>query len=801
MKKTLGKLIGLMVIVSMLLQMLVGCTNAVEDTTNSRQESTNSSLPDAPANSLSRDAEDFLLIGTGYRLRLSGAGGVMIENANNGKVLFYQTEPATVKVRGKGSGIGVETYKETTYSVAYTEVTTQKWGYRCVADIKTDSGSIFEVTDDYYLTDNGVFAMERSVQVTNAESADVGFASIVSLVNGSKSNCYDDFDYFIPSILYKDGEQVVSGAIASNLDLDRVWVKETRTGLPMVMAFHKTENYGLALAHIDTEISVGSSVGGGSKGEANDELQYGAVGLTITPQLSVDFVYPCTEGPTTYDSGSGMIARYHTVKAGNMHTYRVAMIPTEQDGYTDAMVDCYQKAYLAEDRYLADLDMEDIYEQTIEIFSEEYREYTYNGEVVAAGLPWALDLPDGENSEGVSFQMGFVGQQIPLAYQMYRYGLDNNDDDVKTKGLNILNFWAKIVNNASYFPTVWWDPQGNATGGSARNYPVFLRCLVDGMEGLLDAYRISEAYGEENSQWLAAVEKVASNLVDKQNEDGSFYRAYNRDGSVNTDTSNATYQGTSKLNTPIAVRFLAKMWEQTGDEKYKDAALAAASFSYDELYVKLGKYVGGTPDNPNTVDKEAAVYAMYCFDAAYQLSGEEKYLKAAEHAAVSTMSWTYVYDFAVPNSTANDVAKNPFANGGVIGYSVIATGHSGADNYSAYAFYEMYKMYLFTENEFYRKCALLLQIDTKLSTDYDGRVGYKYQAMMPEATNVADFAFKSVETWLPWSGVANVEPIANLYETFGVYNIQDIKLSVEEQLEILEQYGCGGNAIQRRSNS
>ena len=172
-------------------------------------------------------------------------------------------------------------------------------------------------------------------------------------------------------------------------------------------------------------------------------------------------------------------------------------------------------------------------------------------------------------------------------------------------------------------------------------------------------------------------------------------------------------------------------------------------------------------------------------------------MKAAEHAAVSTMSWTYVYDFAVPNGSASDVSMNPFANGGVIGFSVIATGHSGADNYSAYAFYEMYKMYLFTGNAFYRNAALLLQIDTKLSTDYDGRVGYAYRAMMPEATNVADFAFKSVKTWLPWSGVANIEPIGNLWETFGVYNIQDITLSETEQLELINSYGCGGNAVQR----
>ena len=100
---------------------------------------------------------------------------------------------------------------------------------------------------------------------------------------------------------------------------------------------------------------------------------------------------------------------------------------------------------------------------------------------------------------------------------------------------------------------------------------------------------------------------------------------------------------------------------------------------------------------------------------------------------------------SVPNFTTDDALKNPFSDGGVIGFSIIATGHSGADNYSAYTFYETYKMYLLTGDEFYLEAAKLLQNDTKLSTDYDGKVGYKYRAMMPEATNVSDFKFRPVD--------------------------------------------------------
>lgn len=55
------------------------------------------------------------------------------------------------------------------------------------------------------------------------------------------------------------------------------------------------------------------------------------------------------------------------------------------------------------------------------------------GNIKAAGLPWSLDLPDGTNTEGISFQMGFVGQQIAVGYHMYRYGLDHHDSETRER--------------------------------------------------------------------------------------------------------------------------------------------------------------------------------------------------------------------------------------------------------------------------------------------------------------------------------------------------------------------------------
>lgn len=79
------------------------------------------------------------------------------------------------------------------------------------------------------------------------------------------------------------------------------------------------------------------------------------------------------------------------------------------------------------------MEMDSIYEDNLQLFKSEYREYG-TGNVKAAGLPWSLDLPDGTNREGMSFQMGFVGQQIAVGYHLLRCGLQRGDEATRKKG-------------------------------------------------------------------------------------------------------------------------------------------------------------------------------------------------------------------------------------------------------------------------------------------------------------------------------------------------------------------------------
>ncbi len=787
MKKT----ISIMLLFTLLTAPVLGCLSACADGGAVQGESTDSTYAEPSATVTLPDGTR-ALVAKGFRLDFkktdAGYGVYVVDGETEKETAFCNPTPAMITVRDETRGPGL--FNEANYAEPYSSVAEADGGYCATATLKTENGSEFRFEDSYYVTEAGTFAVNRKVTVVNAAKEDPGFRSVFSFADANGTKTAKGHDLFIPSILYKDSKDMVSGAIGSDLNVDRVYVKETRTGLPLAMLRSSKDKYSVAIAHLNPEITVGGNIGGGSHGDVNGELQYGSIGYKIREGLSVDFCYPSLECPRVYYTNRNVNGIFHPVTSGFEQKYSLSIIPAKADTYADAMTETFMHAYMAESPEIAEgIDMEDIYEYNIDVFARTFRDYG-TGDVIAAGVPWSIDLSRGTVVE-YTFQMGFVGQQTSVGYNLLRYGYANNSEDHISKGNAIIDFWTSDTIMKGALPIVWWDPRNNETAGQSRGYPSFLRCFVDGMEGILDAYKIAAANGEDREKWLAALVKTADFLAENQNDDGSYYRAYFTNGKVCTDTSDNRYQGTSKLNTPVAIRFLAKMYELTGEEKYKTAAVNAAEYSYNELYLELEKYIGGTPDNANTVDKEAAIYAMYGFNAAYALTGEEKYLKAAEHAAVSAMSWVYCYDFACPGKEDTN-RINPFTDGGTSGFSIIATGHSGADNYSAFMYYEMFKLYVFTGKSFYLEAAKLLQINTKLSTDYDGKMGWKYRAIGPEATNVSDFNFGTVGVWLPWSGIANIKPIGYMQDTFGTADINSLGSDVQELRSMLDNYGIGG---------
>lgn len=653
-------------------------------------------------------------------------------------------------------------------------------------EVRTPAGSCLVFLDQYVPTGEGI-KIERNVQVAQVGD-DLGFATKISFYM-AKSSAYTDYQYFAPGAWYLQNEYAPPWAIGKGLDAEYFWRFETRYALPLFAMQHSESGETIALSRwasdvtlrnlelVMSETMVDPSFTIASIGMSRPEdrtlnyLYYGyAVRKEIVRQcsgLSVDYVYPGTESEIPRDDfyasiDFGIRSRktgyvFHPMRDGFTQNYAVAAEFGCFDNYRQMMRLVWRRTYSRLRDRLFDVDNERHYRNCMSFLRELTRRY--NG---AYGLPFAAQLPHLDVNT-VSFQFGFVGQQPGIGYQLLRYGDLYQDQEAYEKGREILDFWVNNAMTQSGAPNVCYHP---AIRGW-EPYPFWTRMIADGMEAILDGWLYLHRKGTEEEAWLIFCRKVADWYVRIQNKDGSFYRSYSEDGSVNMD---------SKANTPSPIRFLVQMYLATGEEAYRRTAIRAGDWSYVNQHLKM-EYRGGTCDNLDVTDKEAGIYALFGFLALYDLTEEKRWLEAAVSAADYTETWTYAWTFPV----VAPQPVHPFNRYSISGQSIITLG-GGADVYMAACSYTYYRLYLLTGDEHYRDFAEFIHRNTRQSNDVDGSVGYRYQGLGHESGNFALQVLDSHYHWLPWCTFVEVDPVSRLYDTFGVYEIADAeRLSIEER--------------------
>ncbi len=734
---------------------------------------------------LSATAFDFVLQKeqTGYSLVLK----------KDGKTLAVGENPIKIYSVGRVSAMSAD---ETVYQKTYDALYCSEEGLPvAVATVKTSAGGELDVVDTFSFSGKSV-DIARSIRVITANGKDNGFRSefvLRSALETSGTGDYSSCEYFIPSILYKDNQNMVPSAIGASTRAKTILVKETRTGLPMTMLREKESGATVSIAHRDPKLSSPDERDYAAF-TISDEFQCGSVGIARDPSPSVVFCYPNHE-TQGYVVNKGVTKRFAEWKEGNSVGFTMGIYADVTENYTDAFVSAYQEQFNNQEKTYADVDLKELYDVAI---SDLKALYSYDEKSGAAGVPFATCVETGKNLD-ISYQIGFIGMQTSLAHQMIRYGLKYTDSASYENGISIIDYWTEYSLTSAGVFRIWSYANGGFT-----THPCYLRTMTDGAEGILDALRLLKEEGRKDidlSGWENAVTSYANFLLNAQNEDGSWYRAYGLDGECfSADNSyglseEPTTLADSKLNTPVAIRYLVRMYEYTGNKAYLDAAEKAGVFAIEEI-ASHGKYVGGTPDNANTCDREAGIYAMYAFNALYSATKSQTYLYYAEQAAVFTLSWMYTYQFNVANP--NDVLSGKvLENGKNDGLSMIATGHSSIDTFISAAYYELFKLWIWTEKDFYFDAAHFVQTNSRQTFSCVSDLGYAYGSFAVEATDISNFYFVTVEdgVWLPWITNSNVEPIANMLQTFGKADVSTLKDSGFAALrEKLDTYGAGGNA-------
>ena len=707
-------------------------------------------------------------------------GGLRVTKGE--RTLYFNRRPVYVSVKTYAA---INEFRDT----AYEQTEEKDGGAVCGATFVTKNGSEIRVTDTYTVQDSAL-KIARRAEVVKSHPDDLGFQTKISFYQAATDELRD-FEYFSPGQWYLDNRYAADFAPGKNMDLQYYWRKETYSGLPMFAMRHKesgetialsrwaadatlpsldrtaTENY----AYVDPRMTVGSFGVSKARPEALVYTYYGHMMAVPLPDavcdgVSIDYIYPAVNGqqpsgglgPVRTEQPLTNVTWVHPMREGFTQQYAAAATFGHYGDFGSMMRATWREAYPRLKDRLFEVDNARLFGHMMRFLRDVTRQF---GE--AWGTPFVAQLPDFDPNS-FSAEIGFVGQQAGIGYQLLRWGRLEDDGEAVRKGLGILDFWADHTMTGAGFPRLWV----HLSAHQAEPQPLWVRQIGDGMEAMLDAWVFEAKRGRDHRNWLEYCRRTADWLVKAQNGDGSFYRSYRDDGSCRMD---------SRASTPCVVRFLVQLYLVTGERAYLDAAVRAGEWAWEHQY-RLFEYRGGPCDTSDVLDKESGIYAMFAFLALYDVTGEKKWLDAACGAADYTETYTFVWDFPVYNR----YPAHPFNRNHISGQSNVSAGMAGGDIYMAACSYTYYRLWLLTGDRHYCDFAEFLNRNCKQANDTDGSCGYRYPGLVNEGANFGEQEYRSRDHWLPWCTFVEVDPASRFEDTFGAHEIADIEaLPLEER--------------------
>lgn len=345
----------------------------------------------------------------------------------NGARLYAQAEPQQLLIKD-------EQGRPRSYGAAYQEVELTGGALVLKGVVETAQGSAVAFEDRYTaIGQSGEFKLQREVVFEQASAADIGYNTAFSLIPLAAENI-EQYEMLAPGNWYKKNENVVPGAIASDYSDDYFYIREMRLALPFFMMRSAISGESVSIGRPNAA-PASEPVEATKVWLVDDSFAYGSLGIHKQAQPTLDFVYPGLEGEISYiDRNVPMVRRSHAVSANAGHSYELTIRFGQTTDYEQAVGQEWRRYLTLADPQLKPVKLDDLYQNAIDLL--DLYAQSYNG---VMGLPFKAELPSGEIS-GHAMVMGFVGQQLPAAYQMLRYGLLHSDPGLVSKGKQMVQF-------------------------------------------------------------------------------------------------------------------------------------------------------------------------------------------------------------------------------------------------------------------------------------------------------------------------------------------------------------------------
>ena len=631
-----------------------------------------------------------------------------------------------------------------------------------LAEIPYGDNVVFRVQDHWSLN-GAVVSVRRKVEVTG--NAPGGFSSSIVLTVDPSVN-WPDVNCLAPGALYGDptfdGERSPGGTL--NYSARQFLMREDILPAPL---FALSFNNGFSVAVLDPSPRGESTVEETKllKDVMTDErFQFGALGAWQSKgkPIMFGFWFPGTTSIYTRDTitppKQRWIRRYHPITQGIAHGYEVRFRFGQNESFRDVTRNTWRWAWNTLNPAITYIDVE----QMRRILTDHLvaQAATIDGRTA---IPFAVATFDTINPQWnwTMAAMGFVSKNIECADQLLRESdRDSTERGQKMRetGLNIISSMIRAL------PTVPLQATGyDLATGKPWNHiwlAPWLRNATEDMRVLVRAYRRERTHGHLHPEWFNWVKTYVDWLIQQQREDGSFPRRW-KPGSNEVAEPTGT---TSYCPVPL----LVLMTEETGDPKYKEAAIRAAEYVWTN-WGKRGLFIGGASDNPNITDKEAGMLSMEAFLSLYESTKDPTWLERAKAAADFTESWIWIWNVPMPLDADNSKLhwKKGVPTIGVQG--ITARGPGGVDEYLDWAVPSYAKLYSYTNDQHYLDVARLLLHDTKSMVALPGRlygmrgIGWQQEnwRMGPGGSGRGVGAHRF---WLPWISANHLYGITGLEE-------------------------------------
>lgn len=512
------------------------------------------------------------------------------------------------------------------------------------------------VTDVWAVVDSQTVRLTRQLGVIGVPGAEcaVQLRLAVQAVAGEQR-------FFTPGMAYAPGQWAEGG---------RYTFADHHLAYPVVAS--RAEN-GVTLSLARVSLARYDDLPRRSAGQSAfpHRTDIGSVGFEAGSPATLHAAWPYAEFDTStmLDARRTPAVALHPVPDDGLDvtlTYEVRVTTT--DGYADAVRDTFERAMLlaGPTPSVTPVPLRESIDLRLDSAGRTYAEFDngfagfvlnfdpdrgYASQAKAFGASFADHGMDGSRE---IFEYGFTGRQLNLAHELAR----RSPSHWAERSARVVDaFVERMTTPSGWVHTVWdqgrerprfacGDPDGTVMHYLGRSdVPgTYTRMMSEAGSDLLRNVRLRPVDDSRAQRWFGVVERLAEFFLAVQEPDGAWYRAYAPDGTALTGEWFGARGSTGKSATGTVIPFLLDVAEHIQDgERYVTAASRAARFILD-AHVASDEFRGGTLDNPNVVDKEAAFIAMRALLGVYRHRPEPALLDGARRAAVQAVTWHNIWE-------------------------------------------------------------------------------------------------------------------------------------------------------------